>query len=316
MKLRIVAYLLALASGLVSPSLSRPQESQRTIVRTQAIVFPDYGSYRNIEYFAPTPASYEEAIGDVRFVMEKLTYRSDGLEVHAYLYRPAEPPTAQKLPVVIFNRGSYTRDEFVPEVLMPGRRLAQEGYLVIAPMLRGSGGAAGHDEMGGRDLNDLLNIETVLREVSYADMGRVFLYGESRGGIMSLLAAKSGFPARAVATWGAITDLGEYIRNDGPYRELGRQIWAGFPENEAQIIESRSALYWAEQIKLPVLIMNGAADEDVPPRHAIRLAAALADLGTPYELKIFFGEAHLPTMRAAERDADAMRWFRRFDESR
>jgi dipeptidyl aminopeptidase/acylaminoacyl peptidase len=198
---------------------------------------------------------------------------------------------------------------------MPGRRLAQEGYLVIAPMLRGSGGAAGHDEMGGVDLNDVLNIVAALREIDYADIGRMFLYGESRGGIMSLLAAKSGFPARAVATWGAITDLGEYVREGGPYRELGPQIWAGFPANEAEITESRSALYWADQIKLPVLIMNGSEDDSVSPVHAMKLAQALENAGARYELKIFYGEGHLATARAAERDADAIRWFRRFDVS-
>jgi dipeptidyl aminopeptidase/acylaminoacyl peptidase len=295
---------------------SAAQESSATILRTEAVVFPEYESYRNIEHYASTRGNYEEAISDERFVMEKVTYRSDGLQVYAYLYRPIEhPANGEKLPVVIFNRGSYVRNEFAPEVLLPGRRLAEAGYLVIAPMLRGSGGADGHDEMGGADVDDILNIEAVLRELRYADLSRIFLYGESRGGIMSLLAAKRGFPARAVATWGAITDLAEYVREGGQYRGLGAQIWAGFPENEAEIVESRSALYWPEQIRLPVLIMNGGSDADVPARHALKLAEALQNLAAPYELKIFFGEGHLAGARAAERDADAVRWFRRFDSA-
>jgi dipeptidyl aminopeptidase/acylaminoacyl peptidase len=215
---------------------------------------------------------------------------------------------------VVFNRGSYTREDFSPEVLMPGRRLAIEGFLVIAPMLRGSGGAEGHDEMGGDDLDDVFNIEAVLRELGYADTDRMFLYGESRGGIMSLMAAKKGFPARAVATWGAITDMGDYMREAGdPLRELALQIWPDFPARETEILEARSALSWPERIRLPVLIMNGAADESVPPRHAMRLALALEAIGAPYELKIFLGEGHLATARAAEREADVVRWFRRFD---
>jgi dipeptidyl aminopeptidase/acylaminoacyl peptidase len=284
------------------------------ILRTEAVVFPEYESYRNIEYYAPSRADYEDAISDERFVMEKVTYRSDGMRVYAYLYRPKEHPAdGEQLPIVVFNRGSYVRNEFAPEVLMPARRLAEAGYLVIAPMLRGSGGAGGHDDMGGADVNDILNIESVLRELRYADLDRLFLYGESRGGIMSLLAARRGFPARAVATWGAITDLAEYIREGGRYRELGAQIWAGFPENEAEIVESRSAMYWPQEIKLPVLIMNGGSDADVPASHALNLGEALQKLGAPYELKIFFGEGHLAGARAAERDADAIRWFRRFD---
>jgi dipeptidyl aminopeptidase/acylaminoacyl peptidase len=306
--------LLVLVAIVCYGSRSAAQESSETIVRTEAVAFPEYESYRNIEQYAATRRDYEEAIADERFVMERLTYRSDGIYVHAYLYRPTERPEGgEKLPVVVFNRGSYVRSEFAPEVLMPGRRLAEAGYLVVAPMLRGSGGADGHDEMGGADVNDILNIESVLRQLRYADLSRVYLYGESRGGIMSLLAAKRGFPARAVATWGAITDLGEYIREGGQYRQLAAQIWSGFPENEAEIVASRSALYWPQHIKLPALIMNGGSDVDVPARHALKLGEALQEFGAPYEIKIFFGEGHLAGARAAERDADAVRWFRRFD---
>jgi dipeptidyl aminopeptidase/acylaminoacyl peptidase len=283
-------------------------------VRTEAVIYPAYESYRNIESLAPTREEYQRAVSDRRFIMQRLTYRSDGLEVYAYLYRPRRLPSGgEKLPVVVFNRGSYTREDFSPEVLMPGRRLAQEGYLVVAPMLRGSGGAAGRDELGGADLQDVFNIVPVLGELGYADINRLFLYGESRGGIQSLLAAKHGFPARAVATWGAITDLGEYLRENPRVRDLSGDIWPGFPANEAEVFESRSALYWPEQIKLPVLLMNGGGDTDVRPRHAIQLGLALDELGAPYELKIFHDEGHLATARAAERESDAVRWFRRFD---
>lgn len=58
---------------------------------------------------------------------------------------------------------------------------------------------------------------------------------------------------------------------------------------------------------------NGGNDGDVSPSNAIQLAAALEKLGKPYELKVFYGEKHVLTGRAAERDEDAANWFRRFD---
>jgi len=281
-------------------------------VRIDPVVFPAYDEYRGIGRYAPSPESYAQAIADRRFVMERVAYNSDRLLVFAYLYRPARAP-AQRMPVVIFNRGSYTRDHFAPEVLMPGRRFAEQGYLVIAPMYRGSGGAAGHDEMGGAELADLFNIVPVLRELPYADVGRLFLYGESRGGIMSLLAAKNAFPTRAIAVYGTITDLSTFIGEGKPARAIAPQIWPGFPANEVEIVAARSAIRWPEKINAPVLIMNGADDGDVSPLQAMDLAAALERLGKPYELKIFHGEKHTITGRAAERDADAVVWFRRFD---
>jgi dipeptidyl aminopeptidase/acylaminoacyl peptidase len=60
--------------------------------------------------------------------------------------------------------------------------------------------------------------------------------------------------------------------------------------------------------------MNGGADSQVSPLHALRLATALQNLGKNYELKIFFGANHSIVSRAEERDEEAARWFRRFDE--
>jgi dipeptidyl aminopeptidase/acylaminoacyl peptidase len=307
--------ILAVCVGGPGPLAVAQQAPTTPAIRdVRPVTFPAYNANRRIALFAPTPAEYARAVGDRAFVMERVTYRSDDLEVYAYLYRPAAPPKGKKLPVVVFNRGSYVRDDFSYEVLMLANRLALQGYLVIAPMLRGSGGAQGHDEMGGADVHDLINIVAVIKEIPYADPTRLFLYGESRGGIMSLLAAKHDFPARAIAVWGAITDLGSFLAEDSASRRLGPTIWPGFPANEAEIVESRSAIRWPEKINVPVLLMNGGADSQVSPLHAIQLASALQKLRKRYELKIFYGEEHISTGRARERYEDAVRWFRRFDE--
>jgi dipeptidyl aminopeptidase/acylaminoacyl peptidase len=308
----LIAGVLLELSVFGAVAAAQPGEQVRAIIDVRPVVLPAYEAYPRIALYAPTRAEYDRAAGDRSYVMERLTYRSDGLNVYAYLYRPTAVP-AKKLPVVIFNRGSYTREDFSPEVLMMGQRLARQGYLVVAPMLRGSGGAPGHDQMGGDDLHDLFNLLPVIRELPAADSARLFLYGESRGGIMSLLAARENFPARAAAVWGAITDMGLYLAGNGNVRRLAPSIWPDFVTNEAAIIEARSAVRWPERISLPVLLMNGGADTDVPPIHALQLASTLHRLGKPFELKVFYGEPHVLSGRAEERDADAVRWFRRFD---
>jgi dipeptidyl aminopeptidase/acylaminoacyl peptidase len=303
------AAVLLLAAGGASPCAA----GESVILGVRPVDLPAYGSYEGIERYAPTREEYDRVASDPRFVMERFTYRSAGLAVHAYLYRPAEPVPAPGLPVVVFNRGSYVRGEFAPEVLMPAHRLALEGFLVVAPMLRGSGGAEGRDEMGGSELADVLNLMPVLAELPSADAGRVFLYGESRGGLTSLLAAKKGFPARALAVYGAISDFAAYLAEGRPARRVAPVIWPGFPENEAEIVESRSAVRWAEKIEAPVLIMHGGDDGDVSPLQALALAEALERAGKDYSLIVFHGSGHVLTDRATERDAAAVRWFRRFD---
>ena len=249
--------ILAVSAGARVPTTFAQQTpAPRAIRDVRPVTFPEYSAYPGIARYAPTPAEYARAVGDQAFVMERVTYRSDGLDVFAYLYRPAVPPTSTKLPVVVFNRGSYVRSDFSPEVLMLGNRLAREGYLVVAPMLRGSGGASGRDEMGGADVRDLFGLVDVIKELPYADPARLFLYGESRGGIMCLIAAKHDFPARAIAVWGAITDLGMFLAGDTQSRRLAPTIWPGFPANEAAIVESRSAVRWPEKTQCA-----SAADE-------------------------------------------------------
>ncbi|MCX7514656.1 alpha/beta hydrolase family protein [Frateuria hangzhouensis] len=299
--------LLALLPG------DRARAASTERLQFAPVTLPRYADYKHIEHYAPTVESYREARDDPRFVMERVTYSSDGLRVYAYLYRPRSVPEGQKLPVIVFNRGSYVRDDFSPEFLMPAHRLAGQGYLVIAPMLRGSGGAPGHDEMGGADVDDIFNIVPVLKELGYADTDRLFLYGESRGAIMSMIAARRHFPARAIAVYGLTADFSILIGPGTPGRSLAPNIWPQFGREEARIVETRSPVRWADRIDAPVLIMHGADDQTVPPTQALDMARALMRAGNPYELKIFHGANHVLTGRAAERDGDAVAWFRRFD---
>ena len=83
-------------------------------VQAQGIVLqpfdiPAYQSTKGIELYASRD-EYEAATRDSRFRLEKLAYRSANLRVFAYLYSPVQP--SGKRPAVIFNRGSFVRDEF------------------------------------------------------------------------------------------------------------------------------------------------------------------------------------------------------------
>jgi acylaminoacyl-peptidase len=77
-------------------------------------------------------------------------------------------------------------------------------------------------------------------------------------------------------------------------------------------VRTRSAIYWAERISAPVLIMHGGADDDMPVSQSQRMGAELTRLGKPHELLIFEGEQHVIGGRGAERDAAAVEWFRKY----
>ncbi len=279
-----------------------------TPVATHAepVTFPRYQDVKHLDHYA-TEAEYRAAVVDKNFVLERIAYPSGDLEVFAYVYRPAT--TREKLPVIVFNRGSWTWPSFHAELVTMANRLARAGYLVVAPMYRGSGGAKGRDEMGGADLADLFNLLPSIQALPYADSRRIYLYGESRGGMMTYQAIRDGFPARAAAVVGAFTDLDSMLQNP-EWKKVGLTIWPGLDKDRAAIVEQRSAQRWPDKINVPVLIIHGAKDS-LPVAHSLGMAEKLSALGKPYQLMVIDGEGHTISGRTADRDAWVIDWFRR-----
>jgi dipeptidyl aminopeptidase/acylaminoacyl peptidase len=298
MRIALIMLMLGTLAGCAAP-------------RLEPVTLPDYDSDRGIRW-AASRAEFDAARADARFEMLQFTYPSDGLTVGAYLYRPRTPP-ADKLPVVVFNRGSFVRPAgFAGEMLVMAHRYAEAGFLVVAPHYRGSNGWAGTDELGGADLHDLMNLAPQLARIRGADAARVFLAGESRGGAMVYMALRDGFPARAAAVWGAFTDLDPLTAPGGAQAKAASLVWPDFAQRRDEIIRTRSALYWAQRLRAPVLIMHGGADQDIPVEQSRRLDAELTRLGKPHRFLVFDGEQHVIGGRGAERDAAAIAWFRQF----
>ena len=280
------------------------------LANLRSVTLPDYESDRGIGW-ASSREEYEAARADTHFHFQQFTYVSDGLTVGAYLYRGREPRRGLA-PVVVFNRGSYVRPKgFAGEMLVMAHRFAEAGFIVIAPQYRGSNGWAGRDELGGADLHDLLNLPREIARIQGADPSRLFLAGESRGGAMVYMALRDGFPARAAAVWGAFTDL-EPLLAAGPQAGAATSIWPQYENNREELYRTRSAMRWADKINVPLLIMHGGADEDIPLSQSQRMAAELARLGKLHEFRVFEGQQHVIGERGAERDAATIAWFERF----
>jgi dipeptidyl aminopeptidase/acylaminoacyl peptidase len=251
------------------------------------------------------------AAKDAAFTLEKIAYTSDGIEVFAYLYLPAKP--AGKVPCVIFNRGSFIREDFAADYIDVFQALGRAGFAVIAPMYRQSGGAAGRDEVGGADLADLMRTLDVARELELIDTSKLFMYGHSRGGAMTYMAIRDDFPVRAAAVVGAFTDFGALVDGEPRLQPLVKGIWPDYAERRAEISGRRSAIQWPEKLDVPLLILHGGKDRTVDPAQAIALASKLEHLEKEYELLIRAGGNH-SISKWGERDAVVIDWFRRHME--
>lgn len=300
--------------ALAAPPAGGAPAADGTILERRPYPFAPYDSVPSLAKRC-THEEYDEAVRDRRFAMERIVYASGGLRVAAYVYAPSPRPSAP-LPVVVFNRGSYVQGDIGAELAPMFCRLARAGFVVIAPLYRGSDGGEGRDEMGGADLADLMNVVPLASRLGFADTSRCFLYGESRGGMMVFQALRDGFPAKAAAVFGAFTDLDTLIVSDPAlYDRLCASIWPDFTAHREAIVTRRSALRWAERLQAPLLLMHGGADGGVSPAQTLNLAGRLQQLGREYELHVYAGDGHVLRRNQVDRDARAAEWFHRHERA-
>ena len=241
----------------------------------------------------------------------KIRYASDGLRVAGFLYKPRRTD-GRRLPVVIYNRGSIgPGSEIGPlnfNYLYEMHRLASEGFVVLASQYRGYDGAGGRDEAAGADTNDVLNIVALARSLPYADADRMFMWGFSRGGIMTFQAMRRGVALRAAAVVGAPTDYFEFGRLPGRERFF-RERFPDYDRRKEEHLLNRSAIRWTEKINAPLLILHGGAD-NLPPAQSLALAAKLGEQGKVYELVVYAKDNHPTALNFEDRVRRTVDWFK------
>jgi dipeptidyl aminopeptidase/acylaminoacyl peptidase len=282
------------------------QGAGSVVVERKPIELPEYESNPQIAKYA-TLAEYDEARADKAHSYERLLYRSSGAVVSGFLY--SAKSQSGKLPAIVFSRGSFIVKNQAPVLLTMMRRLAKEGFVVFAPMFRGSDGTDGRDELGGADLDDLKHAIELVKSLPAVDAENVFLYGESRGGMMTYFALREDWPVRAAAVWGAITDLADYLKSKDPEGKLARTVWPDYDSEKDRVLFSRSAIRWPERIRKPVLIMHGGGDNGVSPLQALKMAEALTELKREYSLVVFAQDDHILSRNRQARDRIAVEWF-------
>jgi dipeptidyl aminopeptidase/acylaminoacyl peptidase len=233
--------------------------------------------------------------------MKPISFKArDGLTVHGYLTLPvgAKP---KNLPMVLnVHGGPWTRDSwrYHPEA----QWLANRGYACLQINFRGSTGYgkeflnAGDREWGAKMHNDLIDGVNWAVKEGYADPKRIGIYGGSYGGYAALAGAAftPDVFTCAVDVCGP-SNLLTLIRSIPPYWAPLMNLFkkrVGDIETEEEFLKSRSPLFKADRIKIPLLVGQGANDPRCKQAESEQIVEALREKGQPVEYILFEDEGH------------------------
>ena len=233
--------------------------------------------------------------------MEPFSFTArDGLTVHGYATFPPGGGRSGLPTVLNVHGGPQARDVWGwdPEA----QWLANRGYLCLQVNYRGSTGygksfvAAGDREWGAKMHDDLLDAVQYAVDQGWADPAKVAIYGGSYGGYAALVGAAftPDVFCCAVDIVGP-SNLQTLLETIPPYwKPMAAALYkrVGNPETDQEFLWSRSPLSRVRDIRIPLLIAQGANDPRVKQAESEQIVAALADAGIEYEYMLFPDEGH------------------------
>ncbi|GCE25608.1 peptidase S9 [Dictyobacter alpinus] len=233
--------------------------------------------------------------------MQPVSYSArDGLTIHAYLTLPVGEIQTNLPLVVNVHGGPWARDSWGLDA--EAQWFANRGYACLQINYRGSTGYgkehlnAGDREWGRNMHYDLVDgVEWAVKQ-GIADPKKVAIYGGSYGGYAALVGATftPDLFCCAVDIVGP-SNLITLIRTIPPYWSTALATFqkrVGNADTEEEFLKSRSPLFAVDNIKIPLLIAQGANDPRVKQAEAEQIVAAMKSKGIQHEYMLFLDEGH------------------------
>jgi dipeptidyl aminopeptidase/acylaminoacyl peptidase len=227
----------------------------------------------------------------------------DGLPLHAFLTLPVGVE-AKSLPLILFvHGGPWAHDSwgYNREVQF----MANRGYAVLQVNFRGSSGygrrhmISAIKQLAGTMHDDLIDAANWVVQQGIADPRRIGIFGGSYGGYAALVGVTftPDYFAAAIDVVGP-SSLVSLVRSQPewvkPHLTNNWLLYAGDPDDPVQEADmlARSPITRVDQIRTPLMVVQGANDARVPKAASDAIVDSLRARGVPVEYILAEDEGH------------------------
>ena len=226
----------------------------------------------------------------------------DGKEIEGLLTYPVNYQPGKKVPFILnvhggpagvfqqtcvaANQGSY-----------PIAALAEMGFAILRPNPRGSTGygaafrMANRSDWGGKDFLDLMAGVDLVVKMGVADENNMGVMGWSYGGFMSSWIVGHTNRFKAASIGAPVVDLAHQNLTDDIEGFLPSHFKTN-PWNDWSLYDAHSPLRFVQNVKTPVMLQHGEADQRVPFSNSVMFYNALRRRNVPVSLLVFPRQPH------------------------
>ena len=234
---------------------------------------------------------------------ETISWKSiDDQIIDGILTYPPNYRKGMRYPLILQIHGgpeSVSLDGWSTSPTYPIQLIAANGFLILQPNYRGSGGRginfskSNHNDLGGLEFQDVLYGMDYLVKSGVVNAGKIGIGGWSYGGYFSALGAtKFSRRFKASVVGAGLSNMISFMGTTDIPKEMSIVHWNSFWFDEIDTFWARSPLAHIKKAKTPTLIFHGSDDKRVHPEQGLELYQALKMNDVDTELVLYPREKH------------------------
>ncbi len=228
---------------------------------------------------------------------------SDGMQLNAWMMKPADFDPAKKYPVIVYGYGgpgsqTVTNQWAGGEAFHSLQRtlwhqfMTDNGYIIFSLDNRGTGGRGkafknlAYGDISKWAVEDQIEGAKYLAGLPYVDASRIGFWGWSGGGYLTCMMLTRG--AEYFAAGVAVASVTDF-RN---YDTIWTERYMGLLSDNREGYEAADVLNYADLLKGRLLLIHGGGDDNVHPQNTSQLVEKLIAANKQFDLMLYPNRNH------------------------